>query len=84
MHTGPVFPAVDPVIEIRNFFGSHVNRAARIEPVTAPGAVYVSEQTAAVLAAANQHRFACDYLGATQLAKNYNISALYRLRRANE
>jgi len=39
MHTGPVFPGEDPIIERPNFFGAHVNRAARIKPVTAGGAV---------------------------------------------
>ena len=84
MHTGPVFPARDPIIERRNFFGSHVNRAARIEPVTVPGAVYVSEQTAAILSGKGGHDFACDYLGATALAKDFGSSALYRLRWAQE
>jgi len=84
MHTGPVFPAVDPILQRDNFFGSHVNRAARIEPVTAPGAVYVSEQTAALLAAARSTAFACDYLGSLPLAKHFGESVLYRLRRAQE
>lgn len=84
MHAGPVFPAVDPIIGRRNFFGAHVNRAARIEPVTAPGAVYISEQMAALLAASGTRQFACDYLGAMELAKHYGESVLYRLRRTHE
>lgn len=84
MHTGPVFPAQDPIIDRLDFFGSHVNRAARIEPVTAPGAVYVSEQSAALLAITQKDKFRCDYLGEKSLAKEFGIHALYRLRRANE
>ena len=84
MHAGPVFPAEDPIIGRRNFFGAHVNRAARIEPVTAPGAVYISEQMAALLAASGARQFACDYLGSMELAKHYGESVLYRLRRAHE
>lgn len=84
MHSGPVFPAEDPIIGRRNFFGAHVNRAARIEPVTVPGAVYVSEQTAALLAASGAREFACDYLGSVPLAKHFGDSVLYRLRRAHE
>ncbi|HEX4301012.1 MAG TPA: adenylate/guanylate cyclase domain-containing protein [Gammaproteobacteria bacterium] len=84
MHAGPVFPAVDPIIGRRNFFGAHVNRAARIEPVTAAGAVYISEQLAALLAAAGAREFACDYLGSMTLAKQYGENVLYRLRRAHE
>ena len=35
-HVGPVFPIVDPVLGTRSFLGSHINRTARIEPVTPP------------------------------------------------
>ncbi|MCP4042471.1 MAG: DUF4071 domain-containing protein, partial [Gammaproteobacteria bacterium] len=84
IHTGPVFPAPDPIIRRENFFGSHVNRAARIEPVTVAGAVYISEQTAVLLAASGKREFAYDYLGEKMLAKKYGANALYRLRRANE
>ena len=84
VHSGPVFQAFDPIIQRINYFGSHVTRAARIEPVTAPGSVYVSEQTAALLAAGANRDFACDYLGQMALAKGYGRATLYRLRRARE
>jgi len=84
MHTGPVFRTLDPIIKQENFFGSHVTRAARIEPVAAPGSVYVSEQSAAALAASDDRRFACDYLGPLGLAKQYGSGRIYRLRRASE
>ncbi len=84
MHTGPVYPGRDPIINRENYFGSHVNRAARIEPVTQPGAVYVSEQTAALLEVSGTEEFACDYIGETPLAKSFGTSALYRLRRRSE
>ena len=42
-HLGPVFPTYDPVLKTSGFMGSHVSRTARIEPVTPPGAVYVTE-----------------------------------------
>jgi class 3 adenylate cyclase len=84
MHTGPVFRTLDPIIKQENYFGSHVTRAARIEPVAARGSVYVSEQTAAALAASGEHAFACDYLGPLGLAKNYGSGRLYRLRRSAE
>jgi len=83
MHAGPVYAAHDPILGQRNFFGSHVNRAARIEPVTTPGSVFVSEQTASLLAAAGGDDFACDYLGRVPLAKEFGTGPLYRLRRAN-
>ena len=84
MHTGPVFRTLDPIIKQENYFGSHVTRAARIEPVAARGAIYVSEQMAAALAASGEHAFACDYLGPLGLAKNYGSGRLYRLRRSAE
>jgi class 3 adenylate cyclase len=84
MHTGPVFRTLDPVIKQENYFGSHVTRAARIEPVAARGSVYVSEQMAAALAASGSSEFACDYLGALSLAKSYGNARLYRLRRSTE
>ena len=84
MHTGPVYATTDPIIERINYFGSHVNRAARIEPITTPGAVFCTEQTAGLLAARGEPEFACDYLGVVELAKKFGSGSLYRLRRANE
>lgn len=84
MHSGPVFPALDPIIGRINYFGSHVNRAARIEPVAAPGTAYVSEQTASLLAASGADHLACDFLGSLPLAKHFGASVLYRLRRSGE
>ncbi len=84
MHTGPVFRGNDPIIGRDGFFGAHVTRAARIEPVTARGSVYVTEQMAAALAGSGSHDFFCDYLGVVRLAKQYGSDKLYRLRRALE
>jgi class 3 adenylate cyclase len=84
MHTGPVFEALDPLIRRPNYFGSHVVRAARIEPVAAPGAVYVSAELAASLAASGAREFCTDYMGVLPLAKSYGTGPLYRLRRADE
>jgi class 3 adenylate cyclase/tetratricopeptide (TPR) repeat protein len=84
MHTGPVYDAEDPIIKQRNFYGSHVNRAARIEPVTTPGAIFVSEQTACFLEFSEQSEFVCDYLGPVPLAKGFDMAPLYKLRRVGE
>ena len=48
LHTGPVFVHYDSVVRRLGFTGSHVNRAARIEPVTRPGEVFASEEFAAL------------------------------------
>lgn len=67
-HFGPVFETTDPVLHLTNYFGAHVSRTARIEPVTPPGEVYVSEQFAARLAL-EPNAYACDYVGQIPAAK---------------
>jgi class 3 adenylate cyclase len=78
-HIGPVFPTEDPLIGGDAFMGSHVSRTARIEPVTPPGAVYVTDAFAAALALA-QSDFSCDYVGHMPAAKGYGRFRMYRLR----
>ena len=82
-HVGPVFPTYDPVLETEGFMGSHVSRTARIEPVTPPGAVYVTEPFAAALVLAERSEFTCDYVGHMKAAKDYGRLRMYRLRRAD-
>lgn len=79
IHAGPVFPTQHPILRRGDFFGSHVNRAARIEPVTTPGCAYASEQFAAALSVVYPHAFVCEYVGIEQLAKEYDRIPLYRL-----
>jgi len=79
LHTGPVFEGFDAIMEVTNYFGSHVSRAARIEPVTLPGCAYVSEQFAAALTIARDHPFVCEYMGMQPLSKEYDTVPLYRL-----
>jgi class 3 adenylate cyclase len=79
LHTGPVFEGHDAIIGRNNYFGSHVSRAARIEPVTTPGCAFVSEQFAAALAMTPGHDFVCEYLGMQPLAKDYDVCPLYQL-----
>ena len=78
-HFGPVFEAIDPVQHYTNFFGAHVSRTARIEPVTPPGEVYVTEPFAARLAL-DRAGFACDYVGQVPAAKGYGTMRMYNLR----
>jgi class 3 adenylate cyclase len=81
LHAGPVFRGYDPIMGRDNYFGSSVTKAARIEPVTPPGMVYVSEALAATLAASGQRDFALEYVGRLPLAKGYGESRIYRLER---
>jgi hypothetical protein len=80
-HVGPVIPVVDPVIARTSFMGTHVSRTARIEPVTPPGAVYVTEAFAAALELQGAVGFSCDYVGHMPAAKDYGRLRMYRLRR---
>jgi len=80
-HVGPVFPTHDPVLDALAFMGSHVSRTARIEPVTPPGEVYVTEQFAAALELDDDEQYACDYVGHVPAAKDYGRLRMYRLYR---
>ena len=84
VHLGPVYSAREPILKRVNYFGAHVSRAARIEPVTPEGCVYVTETLAAVLAIHNAHEFECQYVGMTRAAKRYGKMRMFLLRRANE
>jgi class 3 adenylate cyclase len=84
LHAGPVYPHEDPIIRRRGFFGSHVNRAARLEPVTPPGCAFTSEQFAALLCLAPGHPFTCEYVAVETLAKGYDRCPLYRLARGED
>lgn len=81
LHAGPVFRSFDPIMGRDGHFGSSVMKAARIEPVTPPGMVYVSEAFAATLAASGEREYALEYVGRLALAKNYGESRIYRLER---
>ena len=83
-HLGPVYSGQDPIIKQQNFFGAHVSRAARIEPVTPEGCVYVTETFAAVLAIHNAAEFTCDYVGMTEAAKDYGKMRMVLLRRVSQ
>jgi class 3 adenylate cyclase len=80
-HVGPVFPTHDPVLDSLAFMGSHVSRTARVEPVTPPAVVYVTEAFAAALVLEGDSEFACEYVGRMPAAKDYGELRMYRLRR---
>ncbi len=80
-HYGPVNEMLDPVLGRVSFFGAHVTRAARIEPITPVGSVYVTEPFAAALALKPDAPYARDYVGTVPLAKGYGDVSLYAIRR---
>ncbi len=83
LHAGPVYSFMDPVMGRRNYMGSHVSRTARIEPITPPGQVYVSEQFAALVKSQGIDDFVCEYAGQNPLPKDYGTLPLYNMRRTD-
>ena len=83
-HLGPVYELEDPVTARLNYYGAHVSRAARIEPITPEGCVYVTETFAAILSLFNAGQFSCDYVGYTEMAKHYGRLRMFLLRRAGD
>ncbi len=80
LHAGPVFSGSDPVTGRPTCFGTHVNRAARIEPITPPGQVYVSQAFAALAAAREIPGLLCEYVGQLPLAKGFGTFPMYLMR----
>lgn len=81
LHAGPTYEFNDPITGQRSYSGTHVSRAARIEPITPPGQVYSSELFAALAAAEQTRYFTCDYVGQTAMAKGYGTLPAYHVRR---
>ena len=82
LHAGPVYRCTDPVTGQLACTGTHVSRAARLEPRTPPGAVYASEAFAALAAVAKVDAFTCDYVRQLSWAKHYGTFPTYVVRRA--
>lgn len=94
LHSGPVFIAQDPFIKKLNFYGGHINRAARLEPVTAVGQVYATQQFVSLLHGEtsdernefNQkglkyyERYTTEYIGVISLAKSFGQQEVYHIR----
>lgn len=78
-HAGPVFVMPDPVLNKTNFFGMHVTKAARMEPCTPVGTVFVTEEFAAQLAIQAGKEYLCEYVGEQPLPKNFGSFRMYHL-----
>ena len=78
-HLGPTYEGFDPLRRERTIIGAHVTRAARLEPVTPPGAIYVTEPFAAALALTPPYGVTVTYVGRHPAAKGYGELRMYRL-----
>ena len=81
LHHGVVYRMREPVTGVENFFGEAVARAARIEPVTKAGRIFVSEEFAAELALDPESPAISEYVGEVDTAKKYGRFRLYRIRK---
>jgi hypothetical protein len=82
-HTAPLVPVYDPVLRINMVMGRGLTRAARIEPRTPPGEVYVTAAFAALLRLEPTCGVMPEYVGHLTTAKNFETTPMYLLRREN-
>lgn len=80
LHAGPVFIGYDPVLKSTNAYGTHVNRTARIEPVTVAGQIFASEQYTANLIVETDNKYEFEYVGNLELPKAFGNQELYNIK----
>jgi class 3 adenylate cyclase/tetratricopeptide (TPR) repeat protein len=79
-HFAPAFEGHDSIENGPTVFGSQLSFTARVEPVTPPGTVYVTEPFLAELQLQYPGHFASEYAGEIPLAKKYGAFRLASLR----
>jgi class 3 adenylate cyclase/tetratricopeptide (TPR) repeat protein len=77
LHVGPVFKGIDPITDKGNAYGTHINRTARMEPVTLPGCIYASEQFASTLIVETGDKYKYEYVGIIELPKKFGKQEIY-------
>jgi len=80
-HTAPLVPVYDPVLRAPMVMGRGLTRAARIEPRTPTGEVYVTAAFAALLRLEPECGVTPEYVGHLTTAKNFETTPMYLLRR---
>jgi class 3 adenylate cyclase len=80
-HAGPLYRIYDPVIGQWSYIGSHVTRAARLEPSTDAGKVFASLAFVALAAAERVTEFTCRPAGRRQLVKDAGELTVFELTR---
>ncbi len=80
-HAGPVMPMTDPITHKPTYWGRELTRAARIEPRTPEGEVYVTDAFAALLSRQPVAPFVTEYVGRVTTAKEFETIPMYLLRR---
>lgn len=80
LDVGPVFEGYDFIKKEKTYFGSTLTRAARMEPITPVGEVFVTEAFAALSAMESTDEVRCEYVGHLPLEKSYGALRMYLLR----
>jgi class 3 adenylate cyclase len=80
-HAGPVMAIADPITHKPTYWGRELTRAARIEPRTPEGEVYVTDAFAALLSLEPVVAFVTEYVGRVTTAKEFETIPMYQLRR---
>ena len=78
-HVGPIFEGFNPLLQKKEYFGTHVTKTARMEPCTPVGSVYVTEPFAALLSMEATGAYRCEYVGNHPLPKNFGRIRMYHL-----
>ncbi len=80
IHYGPVRPVHDPILDAPSFAGREIIRAARMEPITPPGEIFVTEQLASALFLTGATGYRCDYVGILPSAKSFGSFRMYSVK----
>jgi adenylate cyclase len=80
-HVAPLVPVYDPVLKLPMVMGRGLTRAARIEPRTPTGEVYVTTGFAALLRLEPNSGVTSEYVGHLTTAKNFETTPMHLLRR---
>ncbi len=80
IHYGPVHPVHDPILDRPSFAGREIIRAARMEPITPPGEIFVTEQLASALFLAGESGLRCGYVGVLPSAKGFGSFRMYSVK----
>ena len=81
LHSAPVQRMQNPLTQQLTHWGSNINIAARIEPVTPVNQVYASVATSALLAYEGVEDYRADFVGVVPLAKAFGAQEIFRIRR---
>jgi len=87
LHAAPAFAVYEPISQRDDWFGSNVNRTARLEPITVPNHIYATDQFVALLSKENcaddkPAPFAdwkAELVGELELSKKYGKQRVYHI-----